>query len=797
MFAYGFEDLTGAEWSLLEALAGAPRSPSRCRTSPAGRPSRRSSGRPKTSPRSPAASRSCRPARPHAPPALAHLERALFDDDAAARAAALEGVDPLPRGRRRAARSSSSARRSSRWSRRDARRADRARLPVARALARAARDGVRHARDPVRVRGAAPARRDALRPGAAGAAALRLARRRPSRPLRPPALAVLRLARRTSTSSRAGCAAAPSTTPRAGRGRDERCATGAAAGARDACVRRRRSPRAPWARRRCSARRTASRRRRPARRARPTCGRTRRCAGARRARRLVGAAASRSPRGRLLAALERTTARSRARRGGRVAVLDLLRARTRRFEAVFVLGLEEGSLPRRAGAVAVPRRRRAPAARRAARGSPGRIRVSRDRYLFYTACTRATRRLYLVREAATDEGSPREPSPFWDEVARRSTRTTSRAGRAGGALRAHLAAREAPTERERLRASPRCVRPTTPADALALANGWERRLERRWRVHAADTASPPARARRSSARGRRSTSPSSSASRLLLGVVRRALPRPEDDRRRGRREAPRLGRAHGAAPLLRRPAEGARRRAGRPRSASRTAVAFMRTCLEEALEGVRLDMTELQRHELEREPLARPRAGRPRRGALETPLVPRRFEVSFGSERSAPELQRGLELGDGLTLAGRSTGSTSTRSARAGSSRTTRPASTRTRRARSRASCGCRSRSTCSCCATSSGSSRSAASTARSPASASRAGCSAPTRATRRCRASRQRLPRRRRRSGARSTAREDRRSSWPGGSARGDVGTTRRAASAPSWCDLWPMCRVKARDAT
>jgi RecB family exonuclease len=30
----------------------------------------------------------------------------------------------------------------------------------------------------------------------------------------------------------------------------------------------------------------------------------------------------------------------------------------------------------------------------------------------------------------------------------------------------------------------------------------------------------------------------------------------------------------------------------------------------------------------------------------ELPLVPRRFEVLFGSERSAPELQRGLELGD-------------------------------------------------------------------------------------------------------------------------------------------------------
>jgi hypothetical protein len=37
----------------------------------------------------------------------------------------------------------------------------------------------------------------------------------------------------------------------------------------------------------------------------------------------------------------------------------------------------------------------------------------------------------------------------------------------------------------------------------------------------------------------------------------------------------------------------------------------------------------------------------------ELPLVPRRFEVSFGSERSAPELQRGLALADGITLSGK------------------------------------------------------------------------------------------------------------------------------------------------
>ena len=42
--------------------------------------------------------------------------------------------------------------------------------------------------------------------------------------------------------------------------------------------------------------------------------------------------------------------------------------------------------------------------------------VARDRYLFYTACTRPLDRLYLVREAASDDGAPREPSPFWDEA---------------------------------------------------------------------------------------------------------------------------------------------------------------------------------------------------------------------------------------------------------------------------------------------------------------------------------------------------------------------------------------------
>ena len=80
----------------------------------------------------------------------------------------------------------------------------------------------------------------------------------------------------------------------------------------------------------------------------------------------------------------------------------------------------------------------------------------------------------------------------------------------------------------------------------------------------------------------------------------------------------------------------------------------MRECLDEALEGVRhgddadcsgASSTRALWRDLEA--LVRDEA------ASELPLVPRRFEVAFGTERAAPELQRGLELGEGLTLSGK------------------------------------------------------------------------------------------------------------------------------------------------
>jgi ATP-dependent helicase/DNAse subunit B len=359
----------------------------------------------------------------------------------------------------------------------------------------------------------------------------------------------------------------------------------------------------------------------------------------------------------IVVALERTDVRlARAGERGRVAVLDLSRARTRRFDAVFILGLEQGSLPRRGLA--------SPFLDDEARGElDGRAgarlarpdSVARDRYLFYTACTRATRRLYLVREAATDEGSPREASPFWHETqvlfdpddVRRWTRR-----RALSQLT--WALEQAPSERERLRALARLLaNDPGEADALAVANGWERRIDR---------------ARKAFTRNTRLNHP-----RVLAELSARAtfnvteLERFADcssawfferliEPRQIDRQVDAMLRGSVAHTTLNRFFAGLPKAIGSDRveeSRLDDALAFLGECLEGALAGVKMEMTELERRELEQSlrrdlgQLVRDEA------ASELPLVPRRFEVSFGSERSAPELQRGLELGDGITLSGK------------------------------------------------------------------------------------------------------------------------------------------------
>ena len=342
---------------------------------------------------------------------------------------------------------------------------------------------------------------------------------------------------------------------------------------------------------------------------------------------------------------------------GRVAVLDLLRARTRRFEVVFVVGLEEGRLPRRSQASPFldeeqkAELERTSRAGRLLRTDP----VSRDRYLFYTACTRPTRRLYLVREAASDDGAPREASPFWDETralfaADEVERWTRR--RPLAALTWPLEG--APSERERLRALA-SLAPTDgdAASSLARANGWERRLERALGAfdrttrltHPAVLEELRSRSTFAVTELERFTACSS-----MWFVDRFLSPRSidveVDARLRGQV-------AHQALYSF---FKGLPKRTGADRVQPETledALVFLRECLSDALEGnVRFDLPDLERNELEQS-LARDLEKLVRREAeSESPLVPNRFEVSFGSERSAPELQRGLDLG-GFAVTGK------------------------------------------------------------------------------------------------------------------------------------------------
>jgi ATP-dependent helicase/nuclease subunit B len=340
---------------------------------------------------------------------------------------------------------------------------------------------------------------------------------------------------------------------------------------------------------------------------------------------------------------------------GRIAVVDLLRARTRRFDAVFVLGLEEGSLPRRAGGSPFL----SDDARRALDERGARLErpdsVAHDRYLFYTACTRASELLYLVREAADDDGSPREASPFWHDVralfddddVRRWTRR-----RPLSALTWPL--EEAPTERERLRAlAELAAHDRTDADALARANGWDRRLER-----ALAAFSRPTRLTHPlvlEQLGSRSSfavtelerfADCSSAWFVERFLDPKTIDAEPDAKQRG-------SVAHNALHRFfsRIPAElGVEKLEPQHVEA---ATGLMRRCLDESVAGVRMDLTEMQERELDQTLWRDLAAFVEEECESSSPLVPRRFEVSFGSERAAPELQRGLELAPGMTLSGK------------------------------------------------------------------------------------------------------------------------------------------------
>jgi ATP-dependent helicase/DNAse subunit B len=341
---------------------------------------------------------------------------------------------------------------------------------------------------------------------------------------------------------------------------------------------------------------------------------------------------------------------------GRVAVLDLLRARTRRFDVVFVLGLEGGSLPRRGHEspfLGDDARRELDDRHGARLVRPDQ--VARDRYLFYTACSRATRRLYLVREASTDDGTPREPSPFWEEAQAVFDREdVDRWTRRRALSQLTWPLESAPTERERLRATAALAATEVDvAEAVAAANGWDRRVARARRAFERPTRlTHPAVVAELAARGMFSVTElerfadCSSIWFLERVIDPRSIDAQVDARLRGSVAHQALFRFYSRLP----------KELGLERlepDRVDDALVFLRQCLDDAIGGVRMELTPLQRRELvgglrrDLEAFVREDA------ELGIPLVPRRFEVAFGSERSAPELQRGLELAPGVMLGGK------------------------------------------------------------------------------------------------------------------------------------------------
>jgi ATP-dependent helicase/DNAse subunit B len=348
-------------------------------------------------------------------------------------------------------------------------------------------------------------------------------------------------------------------------------------------------------------------------------------------------------------ALESATVRGPRVEPERVPVLSLADARTRGFEIVFVLGLEEGTLPRRGDASPFldDESRQALGARLV---KPDH--VERDRYLFYTACTRASRRLYLVREAATDDGGPREPSPFWDEVVRvfpkdEVTRATTRRPLAALTWALH----DAPTERERLRALARTAADDqVAAEALARANGWERRLERALRAFERPTRLTHPLVLEQLA-GRKTfnvtelerMSDCSSAWFVERLLDPRTIDAEVDPKLRGSVAHTTLHRFYAGLPKE----VGVDKPDVEHLEAAR---AFLRSCLTQAVEGVRMELTDVQRQELDQGLWRDISAFLDAEARSELPLVPRELELQFGFERSK---HPGLPLGDDLFLSGK------------------------------------------------------------------------------------------------------------------------------------------------
>ena len=156
---------------------------------------------------------------------------------------------------------------------------------------------------------------------------------------------------------------------------------------------------------------------------------------------------------------------------GRVAVASPEKVRARRFDAVFVCGLQEGEFP--AGSASDPflsDADRREIAKASGLALPLREdQLERERYLFYVCASRAERQLVLSARVSGEEGEAEQPSFFLDDVERIFPGLRAAARRRSLADVTWTPA-EAPTaaEWERAVAAQRPAAPPEPVGPIAL-----------------------------------------------------------------------------------------------------------------------------------------------------------------------------------------------------------------------------------------------------------------------------------------------------------------------------------------
>ncbi len=171
----------------------------------------------------------------------------------------------------------------------------------------------------------------------------------------------------------------------------------------------------------------------------------------------------------LIELLERLEVPTRTRGvPGAVLVAEPLQIRARRFRAVFVCGLQEGSFP----APGAPEPflpdewRRELSAASGLRLRPREDALARERYLFYSCLSRATERVVLSFRSSDEEGNIELPSPFVADVAELLAPQWFERRRRRLLADVVWPADEAPTGRERERTGAALTR-TTEAGAEA------------------------------------------------------------------------------------------------------------------------------------------------------------------------------------------------------------------------------------------------------------------------------------------------------------------------------------------